>query len=547
MYVEDIKTTKNGKNYRTVLIRESYRDEEGRSRHRTLTNISDLPDAYIEQIKAIIKGATYVVPGLSQLEITASKEYGASYAALKVAQQTGLETILYSKPIEWRQYAMAMIIGRLLYQGSKLSLVSLYEDTALWELLGFDDSSRPDTRECYKALDRLLERQEVIQNKLAQKHLEDKCIVLYDLTSSYLEGEYENSELVSFGYNRDKKRGHEQINIGLLTNQEGCPIAVDVFPGNTPDQMTVRHQIERLAKEYHVSSVIFVGDRGMLTPKRIAEVNGEGFKTITALTHSQMENLFERGLISEDLFVSGKHNEVIDPQEPSVRYILRNNPVRRKESKNTRNELLAKTERELLRISSMKKERKDAAIAADVGGIWETYGTEKFFTWQVEKNRLSYSRKEEVIKAAQKLDGFYVIRTDVEEKTLSKEAVVKAYKKLSHVESAFRNFKSASLEIRPIYHHLDDRIQAHVFVCMLAYYVQWHMNQSLKPLLDRNKKDLPWTFQGILERLKSIRSQTCQLGGVVIPGMKCTPQRDQEEILRVLGVSVQEVVARKRK
>ena len=233
---------------------------------------------------------------IADLEVSNSKEYGASKTVVSVAKDLGLDKMIYSKKTPWSENALAMIAGRVIYPGSKLSLTNMYLDTVLWELCGHEKKSQPDVnKDCYQPMDELLKRQHSIQKQLAQKHLHDGCIVLYDITSTYFEGEYEDSSLVKYGYSRDCKRGHEQVNIGLLTNVQGCPVAIETFPGNTQDQVTVKGQVKQLVNEFNVKDVVFVGDRGMLTPKRIEEVNEKGFKTITALTHLQMQDLLLRG------------------------------------------------------------------------------------------------------------------------------------------------------------------------------------------------------------------------------------------------------------
>jgi hypothetical protein len=297
MYIEYIRRKHGNKNYITTLIRESYRDGK-KVRHRTLANLSRLPKHIIKNIEAQLSNPEKTsLYNLNSLKILNSREYGASAAFIELAQQLHLDKIIYSKKIPWRQNVLAMVVGRLIYQGSKLHLTHLHRDSILWELAGHQKQDCPDVEEhCYEPLDRLLERQNAIQKELAKLHLGDGCMVLYDITSSYLEGEYEGSELVDFGYSRDNKRNHEQIVIGLLTNQDGCPVAVEVFRGNTSDQTTVLGQAKKLANDFHVKNIVFIGDRGMLTAKRIEEVNALGYQTLTALNHAQIRELCKRQL-----------------------------------------------------------------------------------------------------------------------------------------------------------------------------------------------------------------------------------------------------------
>src|SRR3990167_4061077 len=538
MYVEEIKHERNGKTYRTVLVRESYRDGK-KVLHRTVSNIYNLPKNCIQQIKTMLKSDGSHKISVEDLVISGSKEYGASKVLVDLANDIGLDRMIYSKTLKWSQNALAMIIGRIMYPGSKLSLTSMYLDTVLWEMCGHKKNSQSDVNEdCYEPMDELLKRQKAIQKQLASKHLKDGCIVLYDITSTYFEGEYENSDLVKFGYSRDCKRGHEQINIGLLTNIEGCPIAVETFAGNTQDQVTVNGEVEKLVHDYKVKDVIFVGDRGMLTPKRIVEVNKEGYKTITALTHAQMQDLISREIITISFFKINEYPGIKDPDNAEIRYILCLNSKRQKTDCKTRAALINATAVELDKIKNTKRKYTKEKTGARVGKVWAKYGTEKYFQWSVENDKLEYQIIQEVINKEQKIDGCYIIRTDVEEKILPSKEVYKAYKKLIHVEQAFRVIKTHSLEIRPVFHHLDHRIQAHVFLCMLSYYLQWHMNQRLSDVYqnDGSGKNGRWTFLQVIERLKSIRSQTVRLGDTDLPNVISVPDEEQRMLLDALNI-----------
>lgn len=534
MYVE---TVKNQFGALTSLIRENYR-EDGKVKHRTISNISKLSANQINQIKLMLSNKKVHILDVHKVELHKPREYGASFVITKLVEDIGLGRAIYSKSEPWRKDVIAMIAGRIAYQGSKLSLTNRHNISALWELAGHKRGVRPDVDEhCYEALDRLFERQDAIQKTLAKKHLEDGCIILYDITSSYLEGEYSESELVAFGYNRDKKRGHEQIVIGLLTNKEGCPVAVEVFKGNTADQTTVLLQAKKIAKDYGVKSVIFIGDRGMLTPKRIKEVTALGFRTITALTHPQIRNLLEKKVIQLGLFDEHKLAEVTDPDNPKLRYILNKNPVIAKEATTTRNALISKTTEALEKLKISKKKRTIQELSAATGKILTKYYTNKYFNWSVVEGNLSFSFLDEIIKNEQSLDGCYIIRTDVAASLLNTKEVRASYKQLAKVETAFRNLKSMSLEMRPIYHHNDDRIRAHVFLCMLAYYVQWHMTQRLQPLFnsDGKGKNRCWSFEMVLEQLKLIIKGECLLENIPIDIIS-TPSTEQQQILSHLKI-----------
>lgn len=535
MYLEKICRIHGKKQYVSTLIRESYRDK-GKVKHRTVANISKLPIFIIKGIEALFNDADAKFQKLDSLNITNSREFGASNAFMGLAKQLMLDKIIYSRKITWQQDVLAMIIGRLLYQGSKLHLTHLHYDSILWELTGYHGSECPDVeKHCYKSLDRLLERQTTIQKELAKKHLNNGSIILYDITSSYLEGEYEESELVDFGYSRDYKRRHEQIVIGLLTNEIGCPVAVEVFSGNTSDQTTVLAQAKKLANDYQVKDVIFVGDRGMLTSKRIEEVNQLGYKTLTVLNRSQLRELKQLGIITAEHFSSENVAEIYDPTNKSLRYFLCKNPEQEIENKETRNILIEKTKEALEKIAANSKDTEQKKCA-QIGKILAKYKVGKFFTWSFKDKKLVYQIEQSKVVAEELFDGCYVVRTDSK---LTKAEAVRRYKDLAYVERAFRNIKTMSIEIRPIYHQIDRRIKAHVFLCMLAYYLEWHAIQRLQPLFAQDGKGAKrhFSFTRIIERLKSIRIQDCSLNGIQIPKVITTPDPVQQKILAFLMCS----------
>ena len=502
MYFEEVKLKRKSKTYRSFLIRESYRFK-GKVCHRTVCNISQLPAHVIEQIRLSFK-----TPGsaltFSSLNVERSREYGASFALLDLARQLGLDKLIYSRKEPWRENALALIIGRIVCQGSKLSLVNMHPDTALWELCGHCPTRKPDVDEdAYEVMDHLLQRQEAIQRALVARHIKKGALIYYDMTSTYFEGEYEGSDLVTFGYNRDRKRGHEQVAIGLLTDSRGCPVAVEVFRGNTNDQSTVAEQARRLSECYGVKDIIFAGDRGMLTPKRIEEVSAMDFKTLTALSHPQIVDLLERKVVQLELFDEEQIAEVRDPDNQTLRYLLCKNPKRAAEETETRKALVEKTRQALDKIASSRRKHSDQDISASVGVILKKWHTGKFFTWSVDKAKLSFEIKHSLIETEESLDGCYIIRTDVSDQLWSAQEAVEHYRGLAQIERAFRNLKTVSLEMRPVYHQKDDRIRAHVFLCMLAYYIQWHALDLLKPLFEENGegKHRCWTWPVILEQL----------------------------------------------
>ena len=540
MYVEEIKSRRKNKVYTTVLVRESYRCD-GKVKHRTLANISKFPREHIEQIKRLFAGLT---PGLeaSELELGESREYGGSYALLELIKHLGLDRIIYSRPTPWRNRLLAQIVGRILYQGSKLSLTNLYNDTCLWELCGYAPGTRPAVQEaCYAPLDKLLQQQPRIQKRLAQRHLTDGCLILYDMTNIWFEGEYAESEIVDYGLGKSGKRGYKQVAIGLLTDKRGCPVAVEVFNGRTSEQMTVKEQVDRLAKEYGVREIVFAGDRGMLTPKRIEEVNAAGYKTLTALTHPQIMDLLERRVIQLGLFDEKRIAEVVDPDKPSVRYMLCRNPETAERERRTRDDLIATASKGLEKIAAVKRRRRADMVSARVGRLLGQYKVGKFFNWRVDEDgRLEWSVDEELVQMEQSIDGCYVVRTDASAEVMNKQESVDGYKSLQHVEKAFRNFKTVLLEIRPVYHKTDDRIRAHVFLCMLAYYVQWHAIARLAELFenDGEQSGRRWTVQGVIERLKSIRKTKCFANGVYLFDRISIPDKEQARILSLLGAHI---------
>jgi transposase len=459
------------------------------------------------------------------LKILSSRELGASQMLLKLAKDLGLHKILYSRSEPWVDCVLAMIIGRIIFQGSKLGLCNQSKNTALWELCGIEGKPVVE-KQCYQPMDRLLERQKAIQKTLAKKHLSDGSMVLYDITSSYFEGEYAESDLVSFGYNRDGKKGHEQVVIGLITNAEGCPVGCEVFKGNTNDATTVMQKVNEVRSSYGLKDFIFVGDRGMVTQGRFDEIREiDQVSSISALTHGQLKALMTRKVLTPELFDERNTVEIIDPDDTELRYCLCKNPLTAENERATRKRLIALTTEGLQEIAHYKKRATTDVLSARVGRVLEKYKMGKFFTWEVladteqkksSEHELTWTIDQEKVAQEERLDGCYVIRTEVPSETLSTDSVVDAYKSLGHVERAFRNLKTAQLEMRPFYHKTDDRIRAHVFLCMLAYYLQWHMIQKLQPLFDSDGvgSEREWTFSGVIDCLKSRHQHTVLLKGV---------------------------------
>jgi transposase len=400
-------------------------------------------------------------------------------------------------------------------------------------------------------MDRLLARQAGIQKTLAKQHLTNGCLVLYDITSSYFEGEYSNSVLVQFGYNRDGKRGHEQVVIGLLTNADGCPVAVEVFPGNTQDASTVEAKVKELQTQYGIKDLVLVGDRGMITASNEEKLQAlpehEGIKIISALTHREIVDLLARTNHQPELFDDRNIVEIADPSMPGHRYCLCRNPLSAQRETTTRNELIERTRKELDKIVARKKTAVEAVIGARVGKILAKTKMGKYLTWSVKEGRLVWSVDEAAVKAAQAMDGCYVIKTTVSAEVMSKDQVVARYKSLGQVEQAFRNMKKVSIEMRPMHHKRDDRIRAHVFLCMLAYYLQWHLWERLKPLFDEQAKQISagekqnkercWTLENVLSSLKSIQRNEVEVAGARFY-LNTTPDAEAQRIIDLLKISL---------
>lgn len=521
------------------LIRTSVR-KDGKNTHETISTLTGLSIEQLILIQAALQGNVVLK---KDFVIKNSKEYGASYAFLQLTKDLGLDKMIYSRPSEmWVQDVLAMVIGKVIYAGSKLSLTRIQTDSCLWKVCGIDDETIDVNAHCYQSMDKLFERQDAIQRKLAAKHLNDNSIILYDITSSYLEGEYEESEIVTYGYNRDKKKGHEQIVIGLICSREGCPIAVEVFNGNTKDESTVEDKITQIKDTYGVKNAIFVGDRGMITKaqfERIQENEANYIKVISALTHAQLAHLCEKDFAQMSMFDEHKIIQVIDPANPQIRYGLSKNPIRGQKDKATRQLLIAKTEDALGKIAALKKRSDDATAGIRVGKIINKYSVGKLLSVEIKDGKVTWERNEHKIKEAEALDGLYVIYTDVKEEEMNISEVVQTYRKLIGVEQAFRNLKTAQLEIRPIYHKTDDRIKCHVFLCMLAYYLMWNAKQRLIPLFetDQEGQNRKYTFDHIIERLKSIRKETVEIEKIATTVItEC--DEEQQKILTYLNVKI---------
>ncbi len=574
MYIEKVP---NRNSPPAVLLRESYREGE-QVKKRTLANLSKLPDDIIDNLKLALKGATLSMnEGIpNHFEVIRSLPHGHVMAILETIKKLGLDKIISEKSSRIRNLVVAMIVARIINPKSKLATARGFNSETCSQSLGqLLDLEKADEDELYNALDWLLEKQEKIEKHLAIKHLESGTLVLYDVTSTYLEGN--GCELGKYGYNRDKKKGKTQIVFGLLCSAKGCPIAVEVFEGNTSDGATLSGQIEKVRKGWGIENVVWVSDRGILTNSKIKELVKpiEGLDYITGLTKPQIRKLAEVEVIQLGLFDQVNLVEFESEDYPDERLIACRNPFIAQKNQLQREALLEAVEKELdLIVQATQREKRalkgQDKIALRVGKILNQFKVNKYYNLEITEEGFSYQRKRELIAQETALDGVYVLRTSLESTLMDAATTVKAYKSLSQVEEAFRCYKSIDLKVRPIYHYKGDRVKAHIFLCMLAYYVEWHLKQSLAPLLfedeeiddssvdvikasrsesaqskerkKRNQENLPvHSFRTLLEDLGTICLNTveCTIREGSYRFSKITrPTQLQQKALDLLGVSL---------
>jgi transposase len=464
----------------TVLLRESYRD--GKTvKKRTLANLSALPADQIELIRQVLRGEKLVAPA-SLFEIDASRHHGHVQAVWLAMQRLGLAQLLSTRPCAERQRVLAMIAARILSPHSKLATTRWWDTTTLPELFELDAC---DEQALYAAMDWLLERQDAIQGKLAQRHLQPGGLVLYDLSSSYFEGS--TCELAALGYNRDGKRGKLQVNYGLLTDARGVPVAISVFEGNTADADTFMPQLAQLRERFGIDEMVLVGERGMIAQTHIDALRAEaGLQWITALKSGSLRVLASEGALQLGLFDERNLFEFTHADYPGERLVACRNPELAKRRAHKRQALLEATVALLepirLRVAAGRLKGQDR-IGLCVGKVLNRYKVGKHFDLVIGDASFEYTINEARVAQEATLDGIYVIRTAVPQERMGSDDVVRNYKSLSQVEQAFRSMKTVDLEVRPIYHRLADRVRAHLLLCMLAYYVKWHMMQAWRPLL----------------------------------------------------------------
>jgi hypothetical protein len=470
-----------------ILLRESYREGD-KVKSRTLANLSHWSDDKIDALRRVLKGEALVSPA-EQLRIERSLPHGHVAAVLGMARKLGLHQLIPDKPERLARLALALIVARVIEPAAKLATArQLSEATAAHSLGQMLDLGNVDEDELYEALDLLGTAQPGVEAALARRHLHDGSLVLYDLTSSYLEGRH--CELARHGYSRDSHSDKLQIVFGLLCAADGCPVAVEVFEGNTADPSTLAAQVDKLKARFKLSRVVLVGDRGMITSARIEEdLKPAGLDWITALRAPAIRKLAEDGgPLQLSLFDDRDMAELTSPDFPGERLIVCRNPDLAGERRRKRNELLAATEKDLARVqAAVQRQRKplhgEDAIGLKVGAVLGKRKMAKHFHLAITDTSFEFTRIEDAIAEEASLDGFYVLRTNVPAENLDAAATVRAYKSLAQVERAFRTIKTVELEVRPIHHRLAGRVRAHVFLCMLAYYTVWHMRRALAAVL----------------------------------------------------------------
>jgi Transposase DDE domain len=485
MYIE---TVPNRNSRPAILLREGWR-EGRRTRKRTLANLTDWPAAQVAALRAVLKGDYHLLAPAPGFSIERTRPHGHVAAVLGTVRRLGLERLLATQRSPERDAVVAMLAARILKPRSKLAtareLRAATLTSTLGELLNLSDG---DEELLYRAMDWLLPRQARIERALAQRHLKDGTLALYDVSSTYFEGRC--CPLAHYGYSRDGKRDKLQITFGLLTNADGCPVAVEVFEGNSADPATLSSVIAKLRQGFGLKRIVLVGDRGMITTARIRDelAPADGLEWLTALGAPQIQQLLEGGALQLSLFDQRDLAEISDLNYPGERLIACRNPLMAAERTRKRDELLAATERALNQIVAAtqrahKPLRGKDRIALRVGGVLGRYKMRKHFQLTIEETGFSFTRDEHSIAREAALDGIYVVRTSVPAAALSADEAVRGYKRLAQVEQAFRSLKSVDLKLRPIHHRLEERVRAHLLLCMLAYYVEWHMRQALAPML----------------------------------------------------------------
>jgi transposase len=478
MYIE---TVPNRNSPPAILLREGWREGQ-KTRKRTLANLSDWPQPQIETLRRVLRGETLVSPK-DLLNTAHTSPHGHVEAILAMIRQLDLDTVICSKRCRERELVVAMIVQRLISPSSKLATTREWGTTTLAEELGVQEASED---ELYAAMDWLLERQDRIEKKLAARHLTEGGLVLYDVSSSSYEGR--TCPLVQFGHNRDEDK-LPIIVYGVMTDAQGRPVAVEVYAGNTGDPTTVSDQVEKLRQRFGLERVVLVGDRGMLTQPQINKLRAHpGMGWITALTSGAIRELVQKGSLQLSLLDEQNLAEITSPDYPGERLVVCHNPLLEEERGRKRQALLEATEKSLTKIAQEVARRKQkpltaAEIGLKVGKVLGRYKVGKHFECRIGEGSFQWGRRQDSIAQEAKLDGIYVLRTSEPAARLSAEDTVRNYKSLAEVERAFRCLKGIDLLVRPIRHRTEERVPAHIFLCLLAYYVEWHLRRVWAPLL----------------------------------------------------------------
>jgi transposase len=462
------------------LLRESFR-EGAKVCKRTLANLSALSGAQVQMIRGALRGDV-LQPVEKTFEVIASPAHGHVQAVGLAMQRLGFAAMLAAKSSRERDLVLTMVASRIICPATKLATTRLWDVSTLAQEFGVQGASEDDL---YAAMDWLLAGQDRIQKKLAARHLKEDSLVLYDLSSSYFEGSH--CPLAKLGYSRDGKRGTLQVNYGLLTDERGCPVAISVYEGNTSDSTTFMPQVTRLRQEFGIQCMVMVGDRGMISQKAIDEMSKDAdVAWITALRSASIRTLVEQGHLQLGLFDERNLLEISSPDFPGERLVACRNPELAKSRVHTRTDLLLATEKDLekikVRVATAKLVGKDK-IGVAAGKVVNRYKVSKHFELTIDDNAFTFARREDNIAAEAALDGLYIIRTSVQAQRMDAPTCVRTYKSLAQVERAFRSIKTMDLKVRPIHHHLENRVRAHIFLCMLAYYVEWHMRQVWRELM----------------------------------------------------------------
>jgi len=479
VHVVTTRRTYKGREYTTHLLRRSYR-EGNKVKNETLGNLSHLPEDVIDLVRRGLRGEKFV-PANERLEIIASRPHGDVDAVLRAMRRLDFSSLLSSRPCREVDLVIGMVVARIVAPDTKLATTRWWQTRTLPEDLDIGKANEDDL---YVAMDWLLERQDVIERKLAARHLNPGGLVLYDLSSSYFEGKC--CPLAALGKNRDGKKGKLQVNYGLLTDKRGCPVAVSVFSGDTGDTTTFLPQVRKLRDAFGLEQMVLVGDRGMISSASIAELRAEDFGWITALKSAQIHTLIDDGQLQLGLFDQRNLVEISHPDFPGERLVACRNPELAKLRAHKREALIAATTEELEKVRKMVARGKlkgSGKIGVRVGKVVNKYKVAKHFDLTITDDSFKFSLLSEQIAAEAALDGIYVIRTGVPKRAMSSGDAVRNYKALSSVERAFRSLKTVDLKVRPIHHHLETRVRAHIFLCMLAYYVEWHMRETWRELM----------------------------------------------------------------